>query len=87
MGYVRGFVHGTVAGVALGLCVAPQPGDKTREQVSATAKAVRDGADVTLRALRRVGPVATSAVHAVDRVRHRSEQAPEGNGTVRITNA
>jgi gas vesicle protein len=87
MGYVRGFVHGTVAGVALGLCVAPQTGDKTRAQVSATAKAVREGAEVTLRALQRVAPVASGAVHAVESLRHRNEPAPEGNGTVRITNA
>jgi len=86
MGYVRGFVHGTVAGVALGLCVAPQNGEKTRQQVSATVKAVREGAEVTLRALERVAPMASSAVHAVERVRHR-DRAGEGNGTVRITNA
>jgi gas vesicle protein len=86
MGYVRGFVHGTVAGVALGLCVAPQTGDKTRAQVSATVKAVREGADVTLRALQRMAPVATGAVHAVEQLRHR-DKAAEGNGSVRITNA
>jgi len=86
MGYIRGFVHGTVAGVALGLCVAPQTGDKTRKQVSATVKAVRDGAEVTIRALERMAPVASNAVHAVERVRHR-DRASEGNGSVRITNA
>lgn len=86
MGYLRGFMHGTVAGVAAGLCVAPQTGDKTRQQVSATFKAVRDGAEVTIRALERVAPVASSAVQAVERVRHR-DRAPDGNGSVRITNA
>jgi gas vesicle protein len=83
MGYVRGFVHGTVAGVALGLCVAPQTGDKTRAQVSATVKAVREGADATVRALQRMAPVASSAVSVVERVRHRDRAA--GNGSVRIT--
>ena len=85
MGYVRGFAHGTLAGVALGLCVAPQTGDKTRAQVAASVKAIREGADVTMRALQRVAPVASGAVHAVDRVRHRNERAVEGNGSVRIT--
>ncbi len=86
MGYVRGFVHGTVAGVAVGLCVAPQTGDKTRQQVSATVKAIREGAEVTIRALERVAPMASGAVHAVERVRHR-DRTPEGNGSVRITTA
>jgi len=85
MGYLRGFAHGTFAGVALGLCVAPQTGDKTRAQVAATVKAVREGAEATKRALQRVAPVASGAVHAVDRVRHRNERAYEGNGNIRIT--
>jgi gas vesicle protein len=85
MGYVRGFVHGTVAGVAVGLCCAPQTGDKTRAQLSATFKAVREGADATARALQRVAPVASGAVQAVERVRHR-DRAGEGNGSVRISN-
>jgi len=85
MGYIRGFVHGTAAGVVLGLVVAPQTGDKTRAQLTAAAQAVREGAGVTARALQRVAPVATSAVHVADRVRHRKEGAPAGNGTVRIT--
>lgn len=83
MGYVRGFMHGTVAGVALGLCVAPQTGDKTRAQVSSTVKAVREGADVTIRALQRMGPVASGAVQVVERVRHR-ERAGDTDGSVRI---
>jgi len=87
MGYVRGFVHGTVAGVAVGLVIAPQTGEKTRAQLAGAARAVREGAEVTTRALQRVAPVATNAVHAVERVRHRREEAPAGNGTVRITEA
>jgi gas vesicle protein len=84
MGYVRGFVHGSVAGVALGLCVAPQTGDKTRQQVSATVKAVREGVQATMHALEKMAPMASGAVHAVDRVRHR-ERSSEGNGSVRVT--
>jgi hypothetical protein len=26
MGYIRGFIHGAVAGTLIGLCIAPQPG-------------------------------------------------------------
>lgn len=85
MGYVRGFVHGAVAGTVIGLCAAPQTGDRTRAQLREGVKAVREGAEVTARALSRVAPVANSAVQAVERVRHRSESTPaavHGNGTL-----
>lgn len=85
MGYVRGFVHGTVAGTVIGLCVAPQTGDRTRVQLSEGLKAVREGAQVTARALQRVAPVASQAVQVVERVRHRNDAevgSPHGNGTL-----
>ena len=83
MGYVRGFVHGAVAGTVIGLCVAPQTGDKTRAQLKAAGAAAREGINATSRALSRVAPVAGSAIHAVDNLRHRgSDPAPHGNGRV-----
>jgi gas vesicle protein len=30
MGYFRGLMHGAAVGTVIGLCVAPQTGDKTR---------------------------------------------------------
>ena len=88
MGYVRGLVHGTVVGTVIGLCAAPQTGDRTRAQLREGMKAVREGAEVTARALSRVAPVANSAVQAVERVRHRSETTAasvQGNGTLGAT--
>ncbi|MBV9101779.1 MAG: YtxH domain-containing protein [Candidatus Dormibacteraeota bacterium] len=85
MGYVRGFVHGAVAGTVIGLCAAPQTGDRTRAQLREGMKAVREGAEVTARALSRVAPVANTAVQAVERVRHRSESSTatvHGNGSL-----
>jgi gas vesicle protein len=86
MGYIRGFVHGAAVGTVVGLCIAPQTGDRTRAQLREAAKGVREGVDVASRALGRVAPVATSAVQAVERVRHRGDQTEEvnGSGTVRI---
>jgi gas vesicle protein len=85
MGYIRGFVHGAVAGTVIGLCVAPQPGDRTRAQLQEGTKALREGAQVTARALKRVAPVASNAVQAMERARHRNESeyaSIRGNGTV-----
>ncbi len=88
MGYFRGFIHGAVAGTVIGLCVAPQTGDRTRTQLREGAKAVREGADVTARALKRVAPVATSAVQVMERVRHRADAdaaSVHGNGNIGVT--
>jgi gas vesicle protein len=82
VGYVRGFVHGTVAGTVIGLCVAPQTGDKTRAQLKVAGAAAREGITATSRTLRRMAPVAGSAIHAVEQLRHRSGAAPQGNGRV-----
>jgi gas vesicle protein len=82
VGYVRGFIHGTVAGTVIGLCVAPQTGDKTRAQLKAAGNAAREGVGATSRALRRMAPVAGTAIHAVERARHRGDSAPHGNGKV-----
>lgn len=61
MGYVRGFVHGGVAGVVVGLCIAPQPGTKTRQQLASFGAAARDGYQVAERTVRRVAPFAGAA--------------------------
>lgn len=89
MGYLRGFVHGAVAGTVIGLCVAPQPGERTRLQLREGVKAVREGAEVTARTLRRVapvvGPMASTAAQMVDRVRHRNDDemaSVYGNGSL-----
>jgi gas vesicle protein len=83
--YFRGLIHGAGVGIVIGLCVAPQTGDKTRKQLRAAGTAARDGAVATTNALRRVGPVAGSAIHAVERARHRGDAAPHGNGRIGAT--
>jgi gas vesicle protein len=84
MGYFRGFAHGAAVGTVIGLCVAPQTGDKTRAQLQQAVKGVREGVEVAAQALQRVAPVASSAVQVMERVRHRGESESTGNGTVRI---
>jgi gas vesicle protein len=82
MGYLRGLVHGAIAGTVIGLSIAPQTGDRTRAQLRQGAKAAREGAEVTARALKRVAPVAS---YAVERVRHHSDSetaSVHGNGSV-----
>lgn len=86
MGYVRGFVHGAAVGTVIGLCVAPQSGERTRAQLQQAAQGVREGIDVVSRAVRQVAPMATTAVQVVDRVRHRGEQPDTNGSSVRITN-
>ena len=89
MGYFRGLIHGVAIGTLAGLAIAPQPGERTREQMRGAAKGMRSGLEVTGRAVQRVAPVvapvAQSAVQAVDRVRHRRGDgdamlAPNGTG-------
>ena len=63
MGYVRGFVHGAVAGTLIGLWVAPQSGERTRAQLRAFGKAARDGIDTAQRTAR----------EQLERRRHREE--------------
>lgn len=57
MGYIRGFVHGAVAGTVVGICVAPQPGERTRQQLAAFGRAAREGYDVAQRTVKQVAPV------------------------------
>jgi gas vesicle protein len=81
MAYIRGFMHGAVVGTVVGLCVAPQTGDKTRAQLKIATAAAREGAMTTGRALRRARPMASGAVHMVASARHRGEHATNGSGS------
>ena len=75
MGYFRGLMHGVAIGTLAGLALAPQPGERTREQMKDAAKGMRNGLEVTGRAMQRMAPVvvpvAQNAMHAVDLVRRR----------------
>jgi gas vesicle protein len=90
MGYVRGFVHGGVAGVVVGLCIAPQPGPKTRQQLAAFGAAARDGYQVAERTVRRVAPFAGAAAELarqqVSSVRRDTDDPVSAEGAVRIHN-
>jgi gas vesicle protein len=89
MGYVRGFLHGSVVGAVVGICVAPQTGDKTRQQLAAFGSAARDGYQVAERTVRRVAPFASAAAgvarHQVEKVVH-DDEAVSVEGSVRIHN-
>lgn len=89
MGYLRGFVHGGVIGAVVGLCVAPQPGSKTRQQLSTFGAAARDGYQIAERTVRRVVPLAGAAAHVareqVERVRH-DDDVVSVEGSVHIHN-
>ena len=67
MGYLRGLVHGTVVGTVVGLCLAPQTGKKTREQLSSFGSAARDGYGVAQKTVRQVAPLAGAAAAIVRR--------------------
>lgn len=92
MGYFRGLIHGVAIGTLAGLALAPQPGDRTREQMKDAAKGVRSGLELTGRAVQRVAPVvapvAQNAMHAVDLVRRRrggDDEMLASNGTAADT--
>jgi gas vesicle protein len=82
MAYIRGFVHGAVVGTAIGLCVAPQTGDKTRAQLRVAGAAAREGMTTAGRVLQRARPMASGAAHLVATARHR-EPAMNGSGSER----
>ena len=88
MGYVRGFVHGTVVGTVVGLCIAPQPGRRTREQLQAFGAAAREGYGVAEKTVRRMAPLASTAAHIArqqaERVRHGDTEEVSVEGSVRI---
>jgi hypothetical protein len=77
MGYIRGFIHGAVAGTLIGLCIAPQPGERTRAQLRAFGRAAREGVDAAQRTAKHVAPVvggaASLAREQIERRRHHEE--------------
>ena len=77
MRYVRGFIHGAVAGTLIGLCVAPQSGERTRAQLRAFGRAARGGVDTAQRTAKHVAPVVVGAAslarEQIERRRHREE--------------
>jgi gas vesicle protein len=79
MGYIRGLTHGALLGVVVGLCVAPQPGERTRAQLKEAGKGVKAGLEITTRAVQKMAPVvapmAGSAIQVAARARHRGEHA------------
>jgi gas vesicle protein len=83
MGYIRGFMHGAVVGTVIGLCVAPQTGDKTRAQLRTLSAAAREGAMTTGRALSKAKPMASGAVQLVATARHRGEHAANGTASAK----
>lgn len=68
MGYIRGLIHGTVVGAVVGVCVAPQEGRRTREQLQSVGIAVRDGAQQVVDTAKRVAPTAQIAARQVGEV-------------------
>lgn len=88
MGYIRGFVHGAVTGAVVGICVAPQPGDKTRQQLAAFGRAAREGYDVAQRTVKQVAPYVTGAANLakgqIARTRSNNDSAVTVEGNVRV---
>lgn len=84
MGYIRGFIHGTLAGTVLGLCVAPQNGKRTRQQLSGFATAAREGYDLAQRTVRRMAPYASSAAGAAMEKVDRGRRHENGHGIVEL---
>ena len=84
MGYFRGLVHGTVLGTVIGLCIAPQEGRQTRDQVQRVANAAQDGAQKVMEAVRQVAPAAEVAARqvgeVVSNVRGKVERRLHGEG-------
>jgi gas vesicle protein len=66
--YIRGLVHGTVLGTVIGLCIAPQQGRQTREQIQRVANAAQDGAQKVMEGVRQVAPAAEVAARQVGEV-------------------
>ena len=65
MGYLRGLMHGAVIGTVVGLCVAPQDGRRTREQLLNAYATARGGVQTAQDTARRLAPTAQSAAQGV----------------------
>jgi gas vesicle protein len=68
MGYIRGLIHGAAIGTIVGVCIAPQEGRRTREQLQRTAATVQQGARRAQETARRMGPTMQSAAQSVGEV-------------------
>jgi gas vesicle protein len=68
MGYIRGLIHGAAIGTIVGICIAPQDGKRTREQLQRSATAVQQGARKAQMTARRMGPTMQSAAQSVGEV-------------------
>jgi gas vesicle protein len=77
MGYLRGALHGVVVGTVAGLCIAPQEGRRTREQLSGFINGAQRTARFARRAVEKVAPqvggAAVAVKHQVDS--HRSHDS------------
>jgi gas vesicle protein len=65
MGYIRGVVHGTVIGTVVGICIAPQQGKRTREQLSAFGTAAKEGYGLAGKTVHSVAPFASAAFQVI----------------------
>jgi gas vesicle protein len=65
MGYVRGVVHGTVIGTVVGICIAPQQGKSTREQLSAFGTAAKEGYGLAGKTVNIITPFANAAFQVI----------------------
>lgn len=84
MGYIRGFVHGAVAGTVVGLCIAPQEGVKTRAQLAAFSKAAREGYGVAEKTVRQVAPFATAAASIARDQLQKARRHPEDEESLSV---
>jgi gas vesicle protein len=87
MGYVRGVMHGMVIGTAIGVCIAPQEGTRTRAQIGRAVEQARSVVPRAQGAARSVAGAAVSVRDTVEKFRHREESEPyvsvngSGNGS------
>ncbi|HEV7678885.1 MAG TPA: YtxH domain-containing protein [Candidatus Dormibacteraeota bacterium] len=87
MGYVRGVMHGMVIGTAIGVCIAPQEGSRTRAQIARAVEQGRIGMQRAQETARTVVPKAQSAARSVaeaavsvrdtvEKIRHHEDGEP-----------
>jgi gas vesicle protein len=84
MGYIRGFVHGVAAGALLGICIAPQAGERTRAQLAGLVKAAQSGVETAQRTAKHVAPVVGGAASLAREQlvrRHHPEEQTAFRGT------
>ena len=85
MGYIRGVIHGAVAGTLIGIWIAPQSGERTRAQLRAFGKAAHEGVDAAQRTARHVAPVVGGAASLARGQLERRRHHEEAEATFRTT--